>query len=116
MAGPAQKDLVARLADVVEPAMKALADAPGADRVVAAMTMFRERLDDLQKRVRGLEALEQRLTDLEERVDKLSAGGSSSTSKSKKTSSTSRKTSTAKKSGTTEASSSRAADSGPSSA
>jgi hypothetical protein len=110
MAGPAQKDLVARLADAGEMAMKALADAPGADRVLAAMTTFRERLDDLQKRVRGLETLEQRLTELEQRVDKLAGSGSSS--KSRKSSSTSGKPSSAKKSGTTEASNSGAADSG----
>jgi hypothetical protein len=110
MARPAQNDIVARLADVGETAMKALADAPGADRFLAAFTTFRERLDDLQKRVRGLEALEQRLTDLEKRVDKLAGGGP--TSKPKKSSTTSRKTSTAKESGTTEASHSPAADSG----
>jgi hypothetical protein len=36
------------------------------------MNALRERTDELQRRVRGLEGLEQRLADLERKVDELS--------------------------------------------
>jgi uncharacterized protein involved in exopolysaccharide biosynthesis len=74
----AQKDLLTRLAEAGEAGIKALGEAPGADRFLGAANALRDRLDELQKRVRGLEALEQRLADLERRVDRLSGGGSSS--------------------------------------
>ena len=77
----AQKDLISRLADASENAMKTLGDAPGADRFLGAANALRDRLDDLQRRVRGLEGLEQRLADLERKVERMSkSGGSSSTS------------------------------------
>jgi hypothetical protein len=75
MAGPGRTDLVGRLADLSEEALQRLADVPGADRAVGAMNALRDRIDELQKRVRGLEALEQRLTALERKVDKLSKAG-----------------------------------------
>ena len=71
----AQKDLLTRLADAGEAAIKSLAEAPGADRFLGAAYTLRDRLDELQRRVRGLEALEQRLAELERRVDELSASG-----------------------------------------
>jgi hypothetical protein len=66
-----QRDVVTRLADVGEAAIQRLADVPGTDRFVGAANALRDRLDDLQKRVRGLESLEQRLSELERRVDDL---------------------------------------------
>src|SRR5437016_11287030 len=78
MAGPGRTDLVGRLADLSEEALQRLADMPGADRAVSALNALRDRIDELQKRVRGLEALEQRLTALERKVDKLSKSGSAS--------------------------------------
>ena len=69
----AQKDILTRLADAGEAAIKSLAEAPGADRFLGAAYTLRDRLDELQRRVRGLEALEQRLAELERRVDQLSA-------------------------------------------
>lgn len=88
----AQKDLLTRLADAGEAAIKALGEAPGADRFVGAATSLRDRLDELQKRVRGLEALEQRVAELERKVDRLSrSSGPSSGSGKRKPSGTSRK-------------------------
>jgi uncharacterized protein involved in exopolysaccharide biosynthesis len=91
----ARTDLLGRLADLSEDAIQRLSDAPGAERVLGAMNTMRDRLDELQKRVRGLEELEQRLTALERKVDKLgkSEGPASST----------RKTTSTKSSGTTSA-------------
>jgi hypothetical protein len=108
MAGAGQKDLLSRLADTGEAAMKALADAPGAERFLGAVTTMRERVDELQRRVRGLESLEQRLAELERRVDELAGKGPSS----RKTSGTKRKTAATKGNGATEASASRAKETG----
>jgi hypothetical protein len=76
----ARSDLLGRLADLSEDAMQRLSDAPGADRVLGAMNAMRDRMDELQKRVRGLEQLEQRLTALERKVDKLGKQSPSSAS------------------------------------
>jgi phage shock protein A len=88
----AGQDLLGRLADLSEDALSRLSDAPGADKALAALKTMRERLDDLQKRVRGLEELEGRLTALERKVDKLSkglgAGGASTPSSARKATST----------------------------
>src|SRR5207247_338570 len=64
MAGTRRNDLLGRLADLSEEAIQRLSDAPGADRVLGAMNTLRDRMDELQKRVRGLEELEKRLTAL----------------------------------------------------
>lgn len=88
-------DLLGRLADLSEDAIQKLSEVPGADRAVSAVNVLRERTDELQKRVRGLEALEQRLADLERKVDKLSKPSSPS-STARKTTTT--KSSSAKKS------------------
>jgi hypothetical protein len=71
MADPRDKNLVSRLADAGEQTIQRLADAPGADRFLGAMTSMRERMDDMQKKLRGLDALEKRVTTLERRLDKV---------------------------------------------
>jgi hypothetical protein len=90
MAGARRTDLLGKLADLSEDAIQRLSDAPGADRALGALNTLRDRMDELQKRVRGLEDLEKRLSALERKVDKLSKGGSASTSSrpSKKATST----------------------------
>jgi hypothetical protein len=93
MAGARRNDLLGRLADLSEEAIQRLSDAPGADRIAGALTATRDRVDELQKRVRGLEELEKRLGALERKVDKLMEGSTSTTS------STARKATTTKSSG-----------------
>ena len=66
MAGTRRTDLLGRIADMSEDAIQRLSDAPGADRVLGALNMLRDRTDELQKRVRGLENLEQRLECVED--------------------------------------------------
>jgi hypothetical protein len=78
MAGARRTELLGRLADISEEAIQRLGDVPGADRAVGAYNSLKERTDDLQRRVRGLEALEQRIDALERKVDKLSKGESPS--------------------------------------
>jgi len=82
-------DILGRLADLSEDALQRLAEAPGGDRILAALNATKDRVDELQKRVRGLEQLEQRLAALERKVDKLGkTGGGSTTSSARKTTST----------------------------
>lgn len=92
MAGARRTDLLGRLADMSEEAIQRLGDTPGADRVLGALNALRDRTDELQKRVRGVETLEQRLAALERKVEKLMKSGastaSSSTRKSTKTTTT----------------------------
>ena len=71
-----------RLADLGEEAIQRIGNAPGGDRVLAAMAGTRDRLDDLQKRVRGLEELDKRVATIERRLDKLEGKGKATTRKS----------------------------------
>jgi hypothetical protein len=80
MARPRQRDLLSRLADAGEEAIQRLGEVPGGDRVTGAVTSLRDRVDEMQKRVRGIDELERRLTALEKRVD--SIAGTSSRSRS----------------------------------
>jgi hypothetical protein len=71
MAQRRQRNIVERLADVGEEAIQRFGGAPGADRLVGALGSVRDRVDDLQRRVRGLEGLEKRLAAIERRLDKI---------------------------------------------
>lgn len=92
----ATKDLLTRLADAGEDALSRLTDKPAIDRVTAFATSTRDRLDELTKRVRGIDALEARLTKLEKQVAALA--GTKSTP-ARKSSSAKRKPSSTKKTG-----------------
>ena len=72
MAGARRQDRLSRLAGLSEDAIQRLAEAPGADRAVNAMNALRDRTDELQRRVRGLDGLEKRIETLERKVDRLS--------------------------------------------
>jgi len=94
-----KNDLLGRLADLSEEAIQRLAEAPGADKAFAALNGLRERVDELQRRVRGIEDLEKRLAALEKKVDRLARSGSSSgsTTRSRSRTSSAKSGSTAKK-------------------
>lgn len=64
-----QKDLLGMLSDLSEGAVQRLSEAPGADRALQALKGLGDRVDELQRRTRGFEELEQRLSALEKRVD-----------------------------------------------
>jgi hypothetical protein len=74
----ARKDLLTRLADAGEDAISRLGDARGMDRMVGFANTTRDRLDELTKKVRGIDALEKRVAKLEKRVDAMSGTKSSS--------------------------------------
>jgi hypothetical protein len=85
-----QKNLVTRLADAGEEAIQRLGGAPGGDRVVGAVNTLRNRVDEMQRRLRGVDELEKRVASVERRLDKLEGKGSSTSSSrtTKKTAST----------------------------
>lgn len=85
MAGARRQDLLGRLADLSEEAVQRLSDAPGAERFLQALNALRDRLDELQRRVRGLEELERRLAALEKKVDRLSKAGAGSAAARRRT-------------------------------
>jgi hypothetical protein len=76
-----RQSIVDRLADLGEEAIQRIGNAPGGDRVLAAMAGTRDRLDDLQKRVRGLESLDKRVAAMERRLDKLEGKGKPTTTR-----------------------------------
>jgi hypothetical protein len=67
-----QKDILTRLSDVGEEALSRVAGSQATTRVLESVGGMRERLDDVQRKVRGLDALEKRVAALERRVDELS--------------------------------------------
>ena len=94
MASTKRTDLFGRIADMSEEAIQRLSDAPGADRVMGALNTLKDRTDELQKRVRGLEELEKRLTAVEAKVDKLAKSAKAASTKSSSTKSSSTKSAT----------------------
>lgn len=66
-----EKDLIARLADAGEEALHKLTELPGGQRAVSAANELRARVDDLAKKVRGIDALEERIAALEKEVASL---------------------------------------------
>lgn len=74
-------DFVTRLADKGEEALQRFADLPGGKRAVSALHDLRVRVDDLGKKVRGIDALEARIAKLEKQVTELKRPRSSTTSR-----------------------------------
>jgi hypothetical protein len=59
------EDVIGRLAGKGEQAVHRLADLPGGSKALSVFNDLRARVDDLSKRVRGIDALEQRVARLE---------------------------------------------------
>ena len=83
MAQQRKPDLIAKLADRGEDVVGRITDFPAAQRVVDAAAALKERADELQRRLRGLDELEKRVVALEKKVERLSkpAGAKRSTAK-----------------------------------
>ena len=62
------KDVLTRLADRGEEALARLAELPGGTKALKAMNDLRERVDELGKKVRGIDALEARIAKLEKEL------------------------------------------------
>ncbi len=80
-----QKSLIEQLADRGEEAISKLGDIRAAKRALDAATGMKARLDDLSKRVRGLEGMEKRVSALEKRLAKLEGAGKKAVTKTAKT-------------------------------
>ena len=63
-----QNDLLARVTGIGAEALHKLADVPGGTKLVDMMNESKARLDDMQKKLRGLDALEKRVTKLEKQL------------------------------------------------
>lgn len=61
-------DVIGRLAGKGEEAVQRLADLPGGTRALTAFNDLKLRVDDLSKKVRGIDALEQRVAKLEKEI------------------------------------------------
>jgi hypothetical protein len=66
-----QKNPLARLASLGEDVLDLAAKSPAAGRVRRGAVQLKDRVDDLQRQVRGLQQLEDSLAKLERRVEKL---------------------------------------------
>ena len=64
----AQKDILTRVTDLGSEALNRLADVPGGTRLAELANESKMRLDDMQKKLRGLDALEKRVAKLEKQL------------------------------------------------
>jgi len=69
-----QKDLVSRLTDAGEEALQRISELPGGQRAVTAFNELRNRVDELSKKVRGIDELEARVAKLEKELASLKRG------------------------------------------
>ncbi|HEX7625449.1 MAG TPA: hypothetical protein VF379_00190 [Gaiellaceae bacterium] len=65
------KSTLDRLASLGEEVLEKAQQNPTAHRVLQGAMQLKDRVDDLSKRVRGLEAMEKRIAQLEKRLGKL---------------------------------------------
>ena len=77
-----EKDIVTRLADAGEEALQRLAELPGGQRALGAFNDLRSRVDEMAKKVRGIDALEARIAKLEKQVAELKRPRSTSSRRS----------------------------------
>ncbi len=88
-----QKTFVDKLADAGEEAIQRLGGAPGADRLLGVVNGLRDRMDEMQRKMRGYDALEKRLDAIERRLDKIE-GKTTPTARKRSTSSSQAKKTT----------------------
>jgi len=70
MAKTQQKDIFSRVQDLGAEALNKLAEVPGGSKLVDMANETRTRLDDVQKKLRGLDELEKRVAKLERELAK----------------------------------------------
>jgi uncharacterized protein YoxC len=92
-----QRDLLTRLSDAGEEAISRVAGSQTTSRLMDSVGGLRERIDDVQKKLRGLDALEQRVAKLEKKVADLSKPKRASASSRSRASSTTRRATPRKK-------------------
>jgi len=78
------KSTLDRLTSLGEEVIGKASQNPNVARVVGAASQLKDRVDDLSKRVRGLEAMEKRIAELEARLKKLEGAQKRAASPAKK--------------------------------
>ena len=68
MAKTQQKDIITQFRELGSEALQRLADVPGGSKLVEMANDSRARLDEMQKRLRGLDELEKRVAKLEKQL------------------------------------------------
>ena len=68
MAKTPQKDILSRVQDLGAEALHKLQDVPGGSKLVEMANETKTRMDEMQKKLRGLDALEARVAKLEKQV------------------------------------------------
>ena len=63
-----QNDIFARVTELGQEALNKLSDVPGGSRLVDMANESKARLDEMQKKLRGLDALEARVAKLEQQL------------------------------------------------
>lgn len=76
-----------RLASLGEEVLGKAASNPATHRMLQSAMQVKDRVDDLTKRVRGLEGMEKRIAQLEKRLAKLEAGSKRTPARKTKTTS-----------------------------
>ncbi len=74
MAATKNDDVITRLAGKGEEAIRRIVDLPGGQRALEAFNDLKLRVDDLSKKVRGVDELESRVTKLEKDLAALKRG------------------------------------------
>jgi hypothetical protein len=104
MAKTQQQDILTRVTNLVPDALHRLQDIPGGQKVMELANESKSRLDEMQKKLRGLDALERRVAKLEKELAaqkaaaKKPAAGKTTGAARKTTASSSAGKTTAKKS------------------
>jgi hypothetical protein len=70
MAKTQQKDILSRVQDLGAEALQRLTEVPGGSKLVDMANETRARLDEVQKKLRGLDELEKRVAKLERELAK----------------------------------------------
>ena len=78
------KSTLERLTTLGEEVIGKASQNPNLARVVGAATQLKDRVDDLSKRVRGLESMEKRMAELDQRLKKLEGAQKRAVSSAKK--------------------------------
>lgn len=68
MAKTSQKDILSRVQDLGAEALHKLQDVPGGSKLLDMANETKARMDEMQKKLRGLDALEQRVAKLEKQL------------------------------------------------
>ena len=68
MAKTQQKDILSRVQDLGAEALNKLTDMPGGGKAMEMLNESKSRLDDVQKKLRGLDELEKRVAKLEKQL------------------------------------------------